>query len=156
MRARGSAQIVEAMRLPANRRRFVAKLDLGDCWVYTGALNEQGYGRFALYVAGRKRVLYAHRVAYAMLVQELDDALDLDHRCKNRACVNPDHIEPVERETNTMRGESFSARRARATHCELRGHEYTTDNTIWERNGNGRRRRRCRACRDISRRARAA
>lgn len=151
MRARGGAGIVAAMRLSANRNRFVAKLDVGDCWTFTGALNNDGYGRFALYVEGVKRVLYAHRVGYAMMTQELDDDLDLDHRCKNRACVNPDHLEPVVREINTARGESFSARRMRATRCEKRGHEFTSENTIWERNANGRRRRRCRACRDISR-----
>jgi len=133
------------MRMTANRTRFVAKLDIGVCWEFTGARNPDGYGRF--HIGGR--VAYAHRVAWAMLVADLTDDLDIDHLCKNHACVNPDHLQPVTTEINTARGESFAAQYARATHCQ-RQHEFTPENTYWSTNPNGRKRRACKTCQRAS------
>ena len=69
------------------------------CWVWQGARNEHGYGRY--HYAGKKR--FAHRVAYTWLNGGIPDGLDLDHLCRNRACINPDHLDPVSHQENQRR-----------------------------------------------------
>ena len=113
--------------------KFWAKVDAGgDCWLWTGALNTGGYGRFTL--DGRRQ--RAHRVAYALLVSPVPDHLELDHLCRVRHCVNPDHLEPVTRRENVIRGAApaqAAYRQKRKTHCP-KGHPYDEANTYeWAR-----------------------
>lgn len=75
--------------------------DLGPCWVWTAARHGKGYGMFSV---DRKRKVRAHRFAYEMMVGPIPEGLDLDHLCRNRACVNPEHLEPVTRSVNLKRG----------------------------------------------------
>lgn len=104
--------------------RFWLKTDKTDgCWVWKASLRD-GYGVFA--VDGQARP--AHRVAYELLVGLVPEGLVLDHLCRNRACVNPAHLEPVTDKVNILRGESVSAKNRVKTHC-LRGHEFTPENT---------------------------
>lgn len=65
---------------------------------------------------------YAHRVMYTALVGTIPDGLTLDHLCRNRPCVNPDHLEPVTYRENILRSRNAAAENARKTHC-IRGHE---------------------------------
>lgn len=132
--------------------RFWAKVNGGDyttCWTWTAYLDSNGYGRFN--VGGRAgRMDGAHRVAYRMLVGDVPDGCELDHLCRNRACVNPWHLDPVPHRINTLRGiaGAVNAARQRAvTHCP-RGHEYSPENTARRKTGA----RRCKACgRDATR-----
>jgi hypothetical protein len=72
--------------------RFWAKVYRGDdCWEWLAAKSTAGYGRFK--VAGG--LVQAHRFAYEDIVGPIPDGLQLDHLCRNRACVNPDHLEPT-------------------------------------------------------------
>lgn len=106
--------------------RFWAKVQpTGFCWEWT-ASKAHGYG----YFNGSR----AHRFAYELLVGPIPDGLVIDHLCRNRGCVNPDHLEPVTQRENTMRGYSFSRLHARKTHC-IRGHEFTPENTKTRSNG---------------------
>ena len=76
-------------------RRFMSRVEKTEhgCWVWLGAKMRNGYGQ--LVVGG---VHYAaHRYAYQELVGAIPAGLDLDHLCRNRACTNPDHLEPVTR-----------------------------------------------------------
>lgn len=95
----------------------------GDCLVWTGCRNDRGYGRIE--VEGRNRG--AHRVHYEMVKGPVPEGLQLDHLCRNPACVNPDHLEPVTPRENSMRGFGVQRVNAEKTHC-LRGHPLTGNN----------------------------
>ncbi|MFF0395160.1 HNH endonuclease signature motif containing protein [Streptomyces sp. NPDC005248] len=109
------------------------------CLTWTASLNEQGYGRFKF----DGTVHRAHRLAYQALVGPIPDGLQLDHLCRNRACVNVEHLEPVTARANVLRGTGFAARNSKVTHCP-EGHEYTPENT-YVQPGTGQRE--CRTCR---------
>lgn len=118
-------------------KRFWNKVDAsGDCWEWMGAIHKLGYGRFGITQGVQWQ---AHRFAYTELVGPIPEGLHLDHLCRNRSCVNPDHLEPVTAAENTLRAKPGS-RNAAKTHCP-RGHAYDDENTI-RRNG----KRFCRAC----------
>lgn len=113
----------------------------GECWVWGGYLNQAGYGRIS--VNGQHK--RTHRVAYELLVGPIPEGLHLDHLCRNRACWNPEHLEPVTNAENILRGTAPSAENARKSHCP-KGHPYDEANTLIRPNG----RRRCRACHNAS------
>jgi hypothetical protein len=69
------------------------------CWLWDRALHK-GYGRIRAY----GKVVYAHRFFYEKHVGPIPDGLVLDHLCRNRACVNPGHLQPVSRMENNRRG----------------------------------------------------
>lgn len=119
--------------------RFRAKIHINKngCWIWTAGRCSGGYGKFLNTTA--------HRFAYQKFVGAIPDGLCLDHICRNRACCNPAHLEPVTQKENTLRGDTFQARNAAKTHCP-HGHEYTTENTYRYPNG----RRRCKTCRRIA------
>ena len=94
------------------------------CWVWIGAKDVYGYG--SLKIDGKQKK--AHRVLYKLHKGDLKDELTIDHLCRNRACVNPEHLEAVTLEENKRRGNSPAALNARKTHCP-KGHPYSKENT---------------------------
>lgn len=100
--------------------RFWGRVDRsGDCWAWTGAHHVEGYGEFQM--DGRR--LRAHRVAWEWAHGPIPVGLEPDHLCRNRACVNPDHLELVTHRVNILRGLAPTAINAAKTECP-RGHPY--------------------------------
>lgn len=98
--------------------RFFTKIaSTDDCWLWAGTLSDRGYPTF--YVGRMRR---AHIISYEMFVGEVPKGLELDHTCRNRACVNPGHLEPVTHHENCKRGVGSR------THCP-QNHELTPENT---------------------------
>lgn len=92
----------------------------GLCWLYTACVDSSGYGRITVDGQGK----LAHRLVYEELVGELpeeddeENRLTLDHLCRVRNCVNPDHLEVVTMRENTLRGMSPGAKAARTNRCK--------------------------------------
>jgi len=101
------------------------------CWLWDGACDGKGYG--ILLGPGRKGLLLAHRVVYQLIRGPIPNGLCLDHLCRVRCCVNPDHLEAVTLRENILRGEGPAKLRLYAQlkkdrpHCK-RGHPYVGDN----------------------------
>lgn len=113
------------------------KPELGPCWAWQGAPGDKGYCYF--WYKGKKRL--AHRFSFELFVHAIPEDLTIDHLCRNRQCIRPDHLEPVTLETNILRGEGPAARNALTTTC-WKGHPFDAENTYWYPNGD----RGCRAC----------
>lgn len=81
--------------------RFAEKVNKTEtCWLWTGARNAKGYGT----IRDGKRQRNAHRVAYELFVGPIPAGLVIDHLCRTRNCVRPDHLDPVTNQVNVKRG----------------------------------------------------
>lgn len=126
-----------------NLERFWQKVDRSrgseSCWLWTGHRHiTEGYGQFS--VSGK--IVPAHRWIWEQERGPIPPGLQLDHLCRIRYCVNPDHLEIVTQRTNILRGKGVAADRARQTHCSKCGRELAGSNLKIE----GKRSRRCIAC----------
>lgn len=124
----------------AQLRVFVSSIEkpAGDdgCWFWLGATNCDGYG-----VVGPG--VMTHRLAYELMVGDIPEGLELDHLCRNRACANPHHLEPVCHAENLRRSRD-NQQRPYQRYCR-NGHALTTDNVRMWSNGTHRREH-CYAC----------
>jgi len=105
------------------------------CWIWTGSQNGKGYGKVS-YFGQRHRT---HRFSYELLVGPIPAGLQIDHLCRVRSCMNPQHLEPVTPKINQER-----SARATKTHC-AHGHPFSGENLrVTYRNGWTERK--CREC----------
>ncbi len=118
---------------------------LDPCHVWTAALTTKGYGH--VWIDGRLQG--SHRLAFTDANGPIAAGLQLDHLCRNHACVNAAHLEAVTPLENTRRGLNRPGR-LRVTHCPA-GHEFTPANTTTWRSC-----RKCRACANARKRERRA
>jgi HNH endonuclease len=126
-------------RTPVEERilAWVSPEPNSGCWIWMGNLSPEGYGRIGI----NRRKMYAHRISYECFVGVIPSGLELDHKCRMRCCVNPEHLEPVTHRENGLRGISPLAENARKTSC-VNGHAFTPENTHVGKSG-----RKCKACR---------
>ena len=104
------------------------------CWNWTAGINGRGYAY--LWVPdeqGRKtlksgRTLQAYKLAWIWRNGPVPQGCDLHHKCANRRCVNPSHIEPLTRQQHQRIGNTIVAINARKTTCP-RGHLYSGKNS---------------------------
>lgn len=106
------------------------------CWLWTGAISSWGYGNATI----NHRPVSAHRASYMVHVGDIPETLVLDHLCRNRACINPDHLEPVSQQENILRGRAPAILTHLSKQCG-RGHPMEGDNLL--KNGS---RFQCRTC----------
>ena len=128
----GAVVIVKEQNRPLG---YVVQED--GCWEWTGAIKGNGYGN--VWSASTGRVMPAHRFVYELERGPIPEGLDLDHLCRNRRCVRPDHLEPVTRSVNIRRGAQCSG-----PSCK-HGHVRSPENTSLAKNGS----RSCLVCRRI-------
>lgn len=110
--------------------RFLSKIKRTDtgCWEWTASKFSSGYGYWCIYLPGAQRkAQVAHRAAYEHFVGSIPVGLDLDHLCRNRACVNPEHLEPVTRSENLLRSPLMGQQMRDKEVC-VRGHPLVGEN----------------------------
>jgi HNH endonuclease len=103
------------------------------CWHWPGYVNEDGYGR--------RGGIGVHRRMWELVCGPIPKGMEIDHLCRTRDCIRPDHMEVVDHRTNTRRGLTIPAANAAKTHCP-QGHPYDEENTYVTKSGC----RHCRAC----------
>lgn len=124
-------------------------MDITDsCMLYAKTLSTKGYAMIQVKINGVWKKRGLHRELYLAEVGNIPEGLVLDHLCRNRCCINVNHLEPVTNAVNIQRGHT---RMKFATHC-MRGHEFTPENTMIMRSRN----RNCRTCRNNNQRAKRA
>lgn len=123
-------------------KRFWSKVSLpdeGGCMSWLASKNPFGYGQIKVGF----RPVVAHRVSYALRVGTVPEGMEIDHLCRNRVCVAPNHLEAVTHRVNMLRGKTIGAENSRKTHCK-HGHEFSYENTYMTPTGA----RQCRTCRN--------
>ncbi len=105
-----------------------------SCWIWVGHVKKNGYGAMSVKDNGAWKTKVAHRLWFEVAVGPIPAGLDLDHKCRNRRCVNPGHLEPVTRSENLRRSPLMSLNHhSRAKqHCPA-GHPYSGKNIRGQR-----------------------
>lgn len=121
-------------------------IEPSGCWLWDGQKDRDGYGRQKVSYTSGQKTCSAHILSYEVHVGPVPAGLQLDHRCRVRHCVNPDHLEPVTSRVNTLRSPIAPAvLNSQKTHC-VAGHELSGANVTICVEGH----RRCKECRRVA------
>jgi hypothetical protein len=124
--------------MPKRPINFMEKvLKTKTCWIWQRPPNSRGYGQIKI----NKIMHLVHRMSYETFRGIIPKGLQIDHLCRNKLCVNPNHLEVVTLKENVLRGIGITAVNSRKTHCK-NGHKFSKENTYIFPNGS----RRCRRC----------
>lgn len=126
-----------------------SKNPVTKCWNWTAGKNSHGYGYIWTGPDRKRDTRPAYRVGYELLKGPIKEGMELHHKCENKGCVNPDHLEPLTPKSHRRTQKSVVGENARKTHC-MRGHEFNDENTYRNKRGA----RVCRACAREAMRAR--
>lgn len=103
-------------------------IKVNDCWIWNGSVDSRGYGQ----LRSNGKTWRAHRFFYSELVGQIPSRYQIDHVCRNKLCVNPDHLEAVTQTENIRRSGAWDVNKTK-THCPA-GHEYSDSNTLSRNN----------------------
>ncbi len=135
----------------ACHEKFLSRIrvnQLSGCWNWVGSINVYGYGMLYLKSGKPKHVgVYAHRFSYDLFNGPIIKDLVVDHICRNRACVNPEHIRSVTRTINTIENSEGASAKNKIKRACIRGHEFNEQNTYRYISKKGYACRSCIACR---------
>lgn len=115
--------------------------ELGNCWLWIGSLDPQGYGHFwsgDRTPAGNPKFIYAHIFAFG---QSVPQGMEVSHLCEIEACCRKPHLQMMTHRENVRYGHGVMARKAAQTHC-IHGHPFDDANTMIDPNST----RHCRQC----------
>jgi hypothetical protein len=139
--------------MPAHRdlkerfnEKYVVNPESG-CWEWTASINKyNGYGYISVKICeGHFAPQPAHRVSYELNVGQIPEGHDIHHKCENKKCVNPDHLEALTEKRHTMLHDGPTAINASKLFCN-QGHELNSENTyVYSKNGH----RQCRECKRL-------
>lgn len=118
--------------MPKFSRKPYYRVEPSGCWTWLREIDTKGYGMYR-FQGNEPYVKRAHRWVYEQHRGPIPTGLELDHLCRVKACVNPDHLEPVTHAENVRRAMT-------RTECR-RGHPFTPENELWRKHG-----RTCRTC----------
>lgn len=124
--------------------KYVKKTE--NCWEWIGVKNLQGYGRFCICYKGIYAQINAHRISYMIFKDSISKEMTVHHLCRNKSCVNPEHLELMTEKENRELSGCWSAKNRRKTHC-IYGHPFNNENTYYYILKNKTRSRSCRICR---------
>ncbi len=127
-----------------DRLRARSSVSQSGCHIWLGA-KVYGYGQISV----NRKTRRVHRVAYEILVGPIPEGMQIDHKCKTRACWNPNHLQVVTARENTLLSDAPSAWNLAKTHCH-KGHPFAGDNLGLREDGT----RYCRTCNNGFKRAR--
>lgn len=103
----------------------VEVVELKKCWEWRRRTDSGGYG--AMSIAGKS--IRAHVISYKFFNQDYNPLLVIDHKCRNRKCVNPKHLRQVTRRINSIENSiSITVTNSQKKECK-NGHEFSEENT---------------------------
>lgn len=131
------------MMLATSLVKIIANTDrAGDCWLWTAGRFASGYAQ----MRHNGTVSRVHRVSYELAYGPIPAGLVIDHLCRVKNCVRPDHLEAVTQQENLLRGATVNAANAAKSHC-IHGHPLTGPNAYVNPTSGHRS---CRACQRIN------
>lgn len=88
--------------------KLLARIELqpNGCWEWQRQIHPRGYAKWKVWGAktGTQKSVWVHRLSYETFIGDIPEGLTIDHLCKNKSCINPDHLEAVSRKVNSERG----------------------------------------------------